>query len=92
MTIHHAFEAAGYVLPVVESVPVWLPVFLLVAAVIAWTTRRSDRFQETAAEAARAPLPKQAEAVVDTRPGSNQEALATCNAILYATYRERGQL
>ena len=93
MTFHDLFAAAGWVLPVVESVPVWVPACVIVVGLIAWVTRRRDRsrFQETAAEAAKAPLPQRAKPVVDTRPGSNQEALATCNAIWYATVRQGGQ-
>lgn len=85
MSLHRGFVTAGYVITVIDSVPVWLPIFLIVAVVIAWVTWRRDRFQASAAEAARAPLPKRAKPVIDTRPGHNQEALATCNAILYVT-------
>lgn len=92
MTFHHLFVTAGYVIPVLETVPIWLPAFAVVAAVIVWATRARDRFQETAADAARAPLPQRVEPVIDIRSGTDQDALATCNAIWYATVRQGGQL
>jgi hypothetical protein len=84
MSLHRGFVTAGYVITVIDSVPYWLPAFAIVAAVIAWATRRRGRdgFQDSAAEAARAPLPQRTGPMRDDRPGVDDQALATCIAIL----------
>lgn len=81
MSLHHGFVTAGYLITVIANVPVWLPIFAIVAVVIAWVTRRRDRFQDSAAEAARAPLPQRTTPMRDDRPGIDDQALATCMAI-----------
>lgn len=82
MTLHRTFVALGYVITVIDSVPVWLPAFAIVAVVIAWVTRGRDQFQDSAAEAARAPLPRRTAApVIDTRPGTDETTRLQLEAI-----------